>query len=204
MTHLSYDELFKLANTAAGDEGFDDDQIQQLEHLKTCKECYEVFCLLSTLADVVGVADGYSAEAAAEVQESVSVLKAKVLATISFVKKSAAEMAGAVMEQIDQAAASLQFGPALTVATRGGSAGESSAIRLEEYEDEKTYLVYQPENKELRVQINTRNLDGTVHVYLTFENSERVEVPLTQKGKLLQGSMSDIPEGNFSISIEAE
>ena len=44
MTHLSYDELFKLANTAAGDEGFDDDQIQQLEHLKTCKECYEVFC----------------------------------------------------------------------------------------------------------------------------------------------------------------
>ena len=208
MTHLSDDQLLKLAETAAGDEGFDDIQMDQLEHLKTCAECYETFCLFSTLTDLMGDVSGdFMKEEAEEasLRNPVQVLGKKILATMHLIKNSAADRIGAVMEQIDQAGARLQVGPSLAVATRGGRTGDGSAVRMEEYEDEKTYIVYKPRTNEVQIQINLRNVkEEVLHVYLIFGDSSRLEVPLAQKGKLLQGSISDIPEGNFMICIEAE
>lgn len=59
MMHLNFDELLRLAEASASQEGFDDIQIEQLEHLKICRDCYESFCLLSALTDMMSESGSY-------------------------------------------------------------------------------------------------------------------------------------------------
>ena len=59
MTHLDMDQLLALAEAASEGLGFDEKQVEELEHLKECEECYEQFCLLSVLHDATDPAGGY-------------------------------------------------------------------------------------------------------------------------------------------------
>lgn len=207
MMHLNYDELFLLAEAASEQDGFDDIQIQQLEHLKNCQDCYESFCLLSALSDVTGEAGSLmlDVQRVSAVQEIVTSVTGKVLARIQIIRDSAAAAAGAVLEQINQAGAALQFGPSFAMATRGAGDEGTSAVRIEEFEDDKTFVIFKPEKNELSVQINPRNLDiENVKVYVEFEDGARAEVTVEHKGAILKGTLQNVPEGNFNLVIEAE
>lgn len=206
--HLSFDELYQLAQASVNQEGFDDLQIEQLEHLKTCRECYESFCLLSALSDVMSESESYrlfSENAAVLESNLVRTVKSVVLAKLQVIRSAAEKSFGAVLEQLDQAAASLKFGPSLAVATRGAASGDSKVIRLEEFEDDKTYIVFNPETNEVKIQISVRGRDiESLHIYLVFDNDARIELPVTKRGSIIKGAMEDIPSGDFQIVIEAE
>ena len=208
MTHLEYEQLLSLAECAVGEDGFDDEQIQQLEHLKTCKECYEKFCLLTALTDVMSESGSYVLSASAvknPVKESVLAISKKILATLSVIRNNAQDAVNVVMNQIEQAGSALQFGPSLAMATRGANAAESSMVRLEEFEDEKTYIVFNPDKNELVVQINLQKTETeNVHVYLTFDDLTVMDLPLTKRGHFVKGILTGIPEKNFKICIECE
>lgn len=207
MMHLNFDELFRLAEISASQEGFDEIQIEQLEHLKTCKDCYESFCLLSALTDVMSESGSYAlnSNTISLVNETAKALKAKVLARFQVIRNTAADTIGTVLEQIDQAAASLQFGPSQAMATRGGRTTDPTAIRLEEFEDDKTYIVFKPDSNEIGLQINVREIDAeNLHVYIEFDDSSRVELPITKRGNIVKGTMGNIPNSNFQIIIEVE
>ena len=207
MTHLSFDELLNLAEASVKQEGFGDFQIEQLEHLKTCKDCYESFCLLSALSDVMSESGGYAlnSNSVSVVNEVAKALTAKVLARFQVIRSTAAGAIGAVLEQLDQATSSLQFGPSLAMATRGTGKNDSTAIRLEEFEDEKTYVVFKPDTNEIGIQINVRGLDvENLHVYIEFDDSSRMELPTTRRGSIVKGAIGDVPNSNFQIVVEAE
>ena len=207
MTHLSFDELLNLAEASAKQEGFDDFQIEQLEHLKTCKDCYESFCLLSALSDVMSESGGYAlnGNSVSAVNKVAKALTAKVLARFQVIRSTAAGAIGAVLEQLDQATSSLQFGPSLAMATRGTGKNDSTAIRLEEFEDEKTYVVFKPDTNEIGIQINVRGLDvENLQVYIEFDDSSRMELPTTRRGSIVKGTIGDVPNSNFQIVVEAE
>ena len=207
MTHLSFDELLNLAEASTKQEGFDDFQIEQLEHLKTCKDCYESFCLLSALSDVMSESGGYAlnSNSVSVMNEVAKALTAKALARFQVIRSTAAGAIGAVLEQLDQATSSLQFGPSLAMATRGTGKNDSTAIRLEEFEDEKTYVVFKPDTNEIGIQINIRGLDvENLHVYIEFDDSSRMELPTTRRGSIVKGAIGDVPNGNFQVVVEAE
>lgn len=208
MRHLIYDELLQLAEASASQEGFDDIQIEQLEHLKTCKDCYETFCLLSTLSDVMSESGSYAfrnPESISIVSETVKELKNKVIAKFQVIRNVATTAIDAVFEQIDQAASVLQFGPSLATATRGSGKVDSTTIRLEEFEDDKTYVVFNPEKNEIGLQINIRGMEiESLHVFIELDDSTRLELPVIRRGNIVKGNMGDIPNCNFQITIEAE
>lgn len=208
MMHLSYDELYRLSEASVNQEGFDDEQIEQLEHLKTCRDCYESFCLLSSLADVMSESGSYMLDkkaAASIVTEVANGVKTKVLAKIQVVRNAASTTVGAVLEQIDQATAALQFGPSLAMATRGGGKTESTAIRLEEFEDDKTYIVFKPESNELEIQVNVRGMEiDNLRVYVEFVDLTTIDIPVTKRGNIVKGSLKDIPDCDFQVYLEAE
>lgn len=205
MIHLSFDELLILAEASVSQEGFDDLQIELLEHLKTCKDCYDSFCLLSALSDVMSVSGGYAlynnaACLAGEVAKNMAI---RVLARFQVIRDTAAGAIKTVFEQIDQATSPLQFSPSSAMATRGTGKVCSSAIRLEEYEDEKTYVIFNPDKNEISVQINVRRLDvEKLHVYIEFDDMSRMELPTMKRGSIVKGSVDNIPGGNFQIIIE--
>lgn len=207
MMHLGFEELFSLAEVSASQDGFDDIQLEQLEHLKTCKDCYESFCLLSALSDVMSESGGYalSNDSVSLVNEVAKELTVKVLARFQVVRNTAVGVIGAVLEQIDQATSSLQFGPSLAMATRGTGKTDSSVIRLEEFEDEKTYVVFNSDTNEIRIQINVRGLDAkNLNIYIEFDDSSRMRLPITKRGSIVKGTIGNVPDGNFQIVIEAE
>lgn len=208
MRHLIYDELLQLAEASASQEGFDDIQIEQLEHLKTCKDCYETFCLLSALSDIMSESGSYAfrnPDSISIVSETVKELKNKVIAKFQVIRNVATTAIDAVFEQIDQAASVLQFGPSLATATRGSGKADSTTIRLEEFEDDKTYVVFDPEKNEIGLQINIRGMEiESLHVFIELDDSTRLELPVIRRGNIVKGNMGDIPNCNFQITIEAE
>ena len=208
MMHLNFDELLRLAEASASQEGFDDIQIEQLEHLKICRDCYESFCLLSALTDMMSESGSYvlnNNEDISLVNKTAKALKTKVLAKFQVVRNTATNAIGAALEQIDQATSLLQFAPSLAMATRGGGKTDTITIRLEEFEDDKTYIVFKPETNEIALQINTRGMDvDNLHVYIEFADSSKIEMPVAKRGNIVKGTMSNIPNSNFHIVIEAE
>lgn len=208
MMHLNFDELLRLAEASASQEGFDDIQIEQLEHLKICRDCYESFCLLSALTDMMSESGSYvlnNNEDISLVNKTAKALKTKVLAKFQVVRNTATNAIGAALEQIDQATSLLQFAPSLAMATRGGGKTDTITIRLEEFEDDKTYIVFKPETNEIVLQINTRGMDvDNLHVYIEFTDSSKIEMPVAKRGNIVKGTMSNIPNSNFHIVIEAE
>ncbi|SHK92686.1 hypothetical protein [Hespellia stercorisuis] len=207
MMHLNDDQLLNLAEIATAEEEFDDEQIQQLEHLKTCRECYESFCLLSAMSDAMSVSASPLFVPNSEkimLQESAMKIKRKVLATLNFVRKGSVEAVNDAICQINQAGAFLKFGPSLAMATRGVKTNSEATVRLEEFEDEKTYIVFKQDRNELVIQINLHKIETeTVHVYLDFEGGTVIEVPLEKNGKLMRGSIANIPENSFQMRIES-
>lgn len=208
MKHLNYDELYQLAETSVNQDGFDDIQIEQLEHLKTCKECYGSFCLLSALSDVMSESGRYMfsrKKASSFVYDAAEVLKKMILVKFQVIRNVATNPLGVVLEQIDQATSPLQFGPSLAMATRGSQSSTSKVIRLEEFEDDKTYVTFNPETNELKIQIGVREMNiDDIHVYLLFDDLTKLEMPIAKRGNIVKGSMGNIPPGNFQIVIEAE
>lgn len=208
MRHLIYDEILQLAEVSASQEGFDDIQIEQLEHLKTCKDCYEIFCLLSALSDVMSESGSYAfrnPESISIVSETVKELKNKVIAKFRVIRNVATTAIDAVFEQIDQATSVLQFGPSLATATRGSGRADSTIIRLEEFEDDKTYIVFNPEKNEIGLQINIRGMEiESLHVFIELDDSTRLELPVVRRGNIVKGNMDNIPNCSFQITIEAE
>ena len=78
-------------------------------------------------------------------------------------------------------------------------------MRLEEYEDEKTRITFDPDKGELVVQLPADAMeDASVRVYLVAEeDGSREELVLERHGRVLQGVSRQVPKGEFQVNIEA-
>lgn len=140
------------------------------------------------------------------VENSAESLKYTVLAKIRFNGENASKTGSNVLEQIDQADSVLKF-RSLTAeqfsAARGGGRKRSSGMRIEDFTDSKTFMSIDPDNNELTIQINTKNLpNAALRAVLVFDNSMRLEAPITRKGRIAQVKIKNIPNRNFRIEIE--
>lgn len=206
MTHLEESQILELAKAASAGDGFDQDQIEQLEHLKTCQDCYEKFCILCALEEVVGEESQYLFVPAAR-KEPVNQTKpafGRVLAQITAVRGEIKGKMKAVVQQLEQPWMALQFAPAVAMGVRGRSPAEDSVLRLEELGDEKTWIVFDPAESKLSLQLDTRTTGTSeLRVKLVFDGGMVQEVTLNKTGRLLQG-MADVPgKEDFEIFIEA-
>lgn len=206
MKHLEYDELFDLARVNASDEGFDDDQIKKMNHLKSCTECYESFCLLTMLEYVMGDVNGLKEyeNVYSSVTESLELVKRKILATVNVIRDNVKDVTEVVMKQMDKINEPLQFEPVLVLTGRGTNADNSSTIRIEELEDDRTFIAYNSVANEVEIQLNINILETQdVIVVLSFEDLHSITVPLEKKGSVLKGTVSNIPDSSFVITIES-
>ena len=52
MKHLTDDEIYRLAELTEECEPYNDVEMEQMEHLKTCTECFDKFCVTLALLEV--------------------------------------------------------------------------------------------------------------------------------------------------------
>lgn len=206
MNHLTDDELFRLAEITNEYFSYDENELKMMEHLKSCKECYDKFCSTLVLVEVTSdegymtLSELYSMSYA---DSSVQMLANQVLAVVGVVKQQVTDGIKLILEQFKKKDAVFCFEPALAMGTRGSASAESNTYKMEDVEDEKTFMLLDSQNKEVLLQINTKDLDfEEIKVFIVLDSGEKTEIKLDKKGKLLKGIIRDVTSDNFKIIIE--
>lgn len=206
MNHLTDDELFRLAEITNEYFSYDEDELKMMEHLKNCKECYDKFCGTLILVEVTSdegymtLSELYGMSCA---ESTVQMLTNQVLAVVGVVKQQVTDGMKLILEQFEKKDAVFCFEPALAMGTRGSASAESNTYKMEDVEDERTFMVLDSQNKELLLQINTKDLNfADVKVFVVLDSGEKTEIELDRKGKLLKGIIRDVTSDNFQIIIE--
>lgn len=208
MTHLTEDQIYKLAELTIETQPYEKEEIAQMEHIKECKICYEKFCTLLALLDVTSES-GYTilseVFSKANKRENVNNVSENILAVLRVIRNNVEKTVNSVIEQIGWNESQFQFEPQLAFATRGIERKNSTIYKVEEVEDEKTFVVFDFSKNELMIQINAKNLSNkNVKMYLKFEDGSEKVILNEKKGNLVYGVMKNIPEMNFEIHLEID
>lgn len=202
MTHLTDDQLYHLAELSCNAELFDSKEEEQLEHVQSCRECFDKYCVLATILDATSLSCCLVFNPT-QIPERASIPIKKILAVLRVTCEHMQNTISLIGKQLQQDTSAFAFEPVLANAVRGGGSGKKSILRMEDLEDEDTYFIYDAENHKMILQFEGKGNDAEkVKVYLKFEDQSTIDIPLVQKGVYLKGILADVPSGNFDVCIE--
>lgn len=201
MTHLTDEMFYHLAEQTCEAKLLSYEEQKQLDHIKACKECFEKYCVFATILDATSLSCGLVFEPIEIVERKMMPAK-KLLAAIKITCNRVQDTLSLMGEQIQQITSAFLFEQILTTGIRGSNREETSALYMEDIEDEETFLVYDPRNHRLMIQINAEEKKiGAIRVYLTKENKIIMDIVLNQEGAFIKGILTDIPEDNLEVII---
>lgn len=206
MTHLSEDDLLRLAEITEEDISYSDSDLEMMNHLKTCASCYEKFCsaltLLSTTSEsgYIALSEMYASKRERNPMKRVS---DRILATVDLAINRLTKNVDIVLNQVKSESTAFFFQPSLAMATRGLSDSGPGIYRVEDINDEKTFIAVDTVAHNLLIQINTKELEIThIKAFLQLESGDTIEIHLQQRGKIYKGKISDFPSENFRILVK--
>lgn len=204
MIHPNEDEIFELAEKVSSGEKLSEKDILAIRHIKECRACYGSFCV------AIAIFDATTNEAIQDVSEmrraeyAASQAVRKHVSVVAVIRQKIDGVKSAILEQINGVESAFSFEPALAMATRGDDTNTpNNIIKLEELDDEKTFIVFDSDKNELYIQVNTRNIQNkSLQAYLMFSDQRIVALPLTQEGGFLKGRINNLPDVDFKIYFE--
>lgn len=204
MTHLTDDQLYHLAELSCNAELLTLEEEQQLEHIKSCRECFNKYCVLATLMDATSLNCGLVFDQnALQVQETVATPERKLLASLRITYQHMQDRIALIGEQLQQNLSTYAFEPVLATAVRGGGTIKTSVLRMEDIDDEGSYLIYDAESHKIMLRFAIKSTDPeNVKAYLKFEDQFTLDISLVQDGSYMKGIVSDIPSGSFEVRME--
>lgn len=208
MRHLSDDEIMILAEVTEEQLVYSADQLSMMEHLKTCRPCYEKFCCALTLTEVTGDSGSSILPEIfrAEPEKSLAAETGrKILAVVSFVNSRIHEGIEEIMEQVSHAGDRFTFRPSAAMAARGIAASKTRIYKIEDINDDKTFIAIDPDRKELLLQVNSKGFEHSdIKAFLKTDSGEKTEIHLDMKGQIYKGMLRNLPEGRYEIIIESD
>lgn len=204
MIHLKDEQLYNLAELTMEMLPYNEEEMEQMEHLKECEDCYNKFCCTLALLEVTEESGFFVlSEIYGEAAATVSNMSKNILSVVKVIRNKLDRVSSVVMEQIEDIESVFQFEPSFAFATRGIEGENVTVSKLEDMEDEKTFLMFDGEKGELFVQINMKNIEyKDIKVFIEFENGDRINIPIEKNGNFISGIMKNIPKDNFEIYIE--
>lgn len=204
MMHLTDEELYNIAEVTEETKPYNDEELEQMEHLKECSECYDKFCAALMLAETTSES-GYiylskSYTTNSEILNS-NFFEKKVYAVLKIVRNVAEDAASNIMEQIYKFSSIIQFARPMEFAVRSGLENKNKILKLEDKQDDKTFVLFEPEKNQLMIQIALSDNKRNFEVYIEFDNKEKIIVPLEYTNGIAKGTICNIPTGNFKIYI---
>lgn len=208
MIHLSEDSIMKLAEATEEQLIYTKEQIEMMNHLKTCETCFEKFCSAMVLQEVFSdagyafLSDIYDMSYAKSLTNKVV---NKTLAVVNLIRNGVHNDLSMILEQVRREGDAFRFSPALAMSTRGASTSKNRVYKVEDVNNEKTFIAADAASNELLLQINTKGLDeAKIQAFLETESGERVEIKLEQVGKNYKGMVKNLPEGELQLIIEQQ
>lgn len=202
MMHLTDDQLYHLAELSCNADPLNPDEEKQMEHIQSCKECFDKYCVLATILDATSLNCDLVFDPSI-LRDSQSTQVKKLLAAIKVTCEQVQNAISLIGKQLQQDVSTFAFEPVLATAVRGGNNGKSSILRMEDLEDEDTFFAYDAQKHQLMIQLKLNSDDNKkVKAYLKFPDNSTMEIPLTQNGIYLKGMISNIKSDNFELYIE--
>ena len=204
MTHLTDDQLYHLAELSSKAELLNAEYELLLDHIKSCRECFNKYCVMATLMDATSLSCGLVFDSdALQVREKAIAPAKRLLASLRITYRQLQDKMTLVGEQIQQNLSAFAFEPILATAVRGGGTSKAMLLRMEDIDDEDSYFVYDAERHKILLQFGLRNnTPERIKAYLKFDDQSIIDIPLEQNGSYLRGIVSDIPSKNFEVRIE--
>lgn len=206
MMHLSDEEIMRLAEVTEEQMNYSEHELEMMAHLKSCSSCYEKFCSSLALLEVTSdsgyaiLSEIYGMEYARNLAVQA---ENKILAVVGLVRTKLIENMDVILEQIERKGDAFSFHPSVAMATRGLTSSSSNVYKVEDVNDDKTFIMLDPKNNELMVQINTKGLENTrIRAFLQLESGKTIEIDMEMKGKIYKGLVKNLPSEKFQIIIE--
>ena len=202
MGHLNNSQLLQLAKKTYECIPYDDVEDNWLEHLKTCKECFDSFKAALVVSEFMSEEGGvYLSRVLHETAEEKASIKEKVIGAIKCVYREISESVSAVFEQLDRATSIFCFEPALTGA-RGVGDEPAQSIRSDDMYNEGTYMVFDLKSRQLIVELRQEDYPPEkIDVYIETVVGKLINIPLESNGITLTGRSESVPDGDFTVKI---
>lgn len=206
MIHLSDDDILQLAEITEENFILSKEQLEMMNHLKSCETCYDKFCGAIALMEVTGESGSVYLSEIFTVQSEESLQSqpaAKTLAILNVIMQTARGKIKTVIEQANVAESFFRFQPSIAMGTRGVSENKSSVYKVEDLDDEKTFIAIDSERKELLLQVNATGLpDSGIKAYLQLSSGEKIEVQIERRGFLYIGKVYNLPNEEATLVIQ--
>lgn len=206
MSHLTFEELYRLAELTNDEYPYNEYELEEMRHLSICKECYKQFC---SIAAVLAVTEGSGYIELANIKTVDSVpskieeLSNHISAVVSIVFQKVRNSLSVAMRQIEQIENGFLFEAPLAAGARGVEDHSNNLVKLEDVENDRNFIVVDPNTKELLLQIDIRDIKNrTIIAYIITESGERIDIPIEQQGTIIKGKISQIPEESIKLYIE--
>lgn len=205
MNHINSELLYRLAELSEEGLPFNEEETQAMLHLAECVPCFEQYCALRTMLETMSetgrlLLGEWMEERAVK---KASALSARILAAVSVSLRRLGDSLSVKMEQTREWGTRFSFEPPPVLAARGAHAEAPELSLLEDVNNERNRIVIDPETRELLVQLDLHDLDGTgARVFLLFEDESKTEVPLQRVGASLRGGLALPADKAFQLRIE--
>ena len=205
MKHIDFDALYHLAGLVIEDAPLEDNQIEQMYHISECKTCYDEFCSIIAILEATNETGMIAIRHILRdrIKSSEENVGKKILAVISVKAKMIREKISVVMEQLQDDVSSLCFEAPLAMAARSTDSDIVPKVsKLEDIENERTFILFDSESRILYIQLDVRDLESdNFSVYLVMSNGEKRMIPLSRDGNLLKSTIENITDTDFKILI---
>lgn len=196
MTHLTDAQMYSLANKINLKAAFSADEIAYMDHIAKCDDCYHLLCCVMAMQDIslhLGeFAKGpLTAGATAPIQNSISAI---IRLAVSKVKP--------LLEQVEANIASWSFDTPLAVSGARSSRSANEIHKLEDIDNSKTFIAFDPDKKVLVIQIDGNTAEALPIVHLKMPDGSVRDISLEKKGSVLWAEVHNLPEGEYDIILK--
>lgn len=196
MKHLTDDQAYDLAKKIAAGSVFSEEDVVNMRHISQCDDCYQMLCCLIAMQDVSLHLGEFAktpstAGVTAPIQDSISAI---IRLAVSKVKP--------LLEQVEANIAAWSFDAPLAVAGARSSRSTNEVCKLEDIDNYKTFVAFDPKKKVLVVQIDGSTEGNLPVAQLKMPDGSVRGISLERKGSVLWAEVHDLPEGEYDIILK--
>ena len=207
MMHLTDEEIYLLAEKKITDQEYDDCEFEKLSHIRSCDNCYKLFCASLAVAEVMNppeIIEDYYEEALNQ-KNKPSISPDNILASIKIIRQQFSDTVSAIVQQVQKSASPFSFVSALPMASRGNTSNIEETVKIELEQANETWIAYDPLTRDLAIRLEEAQLPSeTVHAYVRSAGHEDIEIPLQRAGNYYMGFLSGIEIEDFDLQICTE
>lgn len=196
MEHLTKDKLRRLADLLVLEQAFEYDDMVSMQHVLYCDECSQNLNRAKAVADAMdNLALVTLLTRGVENKADVSQANQAVIQIVIFDAHS-------LMQQTDTVSEGWRFGVSLEVAgKRSGKGEDRKHTKLEDDENSKTFVLYDPDAKKLMIQIDGR-YGNIPSAKLQRKDGYIYPVTFEKRGTIYWAEICDLEDGEYELILE--